>query len=56
MEAIILALIEYVGAPLVLKLIAARTARDVAVAELEAAYDAQKLAADLAAKAIIEAP
>lgn len=44
------------GAPLLLKLIAARTPRDVAVATLEAEYDALKLAADAAATAIIEAP
>lgn len=56
MEAIIVALIEYVGVPLVMKLIAARTPRAEAVATLEAQYDALKLAADAAATAIIEAP
>jgi hypothetical protein len=54
LEAIIIALIEYVGAPLVLRLIAAKTPEDVATAELKAAYAVQRLAADAAAKAIIE--
>jgi hypothetical protein len=53
-EAIIIALIEYVGLPLVLKIIAARTPKEAAMAELEAAYAAEKIAADAAARAIIE--
>lgn len=56
LEAVIIALIEYVGAPLVLRLIAAKTSEESAVAELRAAYAAQRLIADAAAKAIIEAP
>jgi hypothetical protein len=54
LEAIIIALIEYVGLPLVLKIIAARTPKEAAMAELEAAYAAEKIAADAAARAIIE--
>ena len=56
MEAIIIALIEYVGVPLIMKLIASKTPKDVAEAELQAAYKATRLLADEAAEAIIDAP
>ena len=56
MEELIIALIRFVGLPLLMRVVARETPQKVAEAEMQAAYTAEKLAADAAAKAIIEAP
>lgn len=56
LERILVALVEEVGIPFVMRVIAARTPRDVASAALDAEYDAIRTATDAEARRVLGGP